>query len=96
VWYRFRGKAGVESRRVRCTGTGTNSAELMGTPLWGKRRALALLQFRDGKIAQHWWVWDTLGMLQRLGDGATVGRNGKTGPAMAPLAASVMLTLRHP
>ncbi len=55
---------------VRWTGHGKHDAELNGIPPTGKEihvEALSLLRFEDGKIAENWTVWDTLGMLQQIG-----------------------------
>jgi len=55
---------------VRWTGSGTHVAELNGIPPTGKKiavDAISIHQLRDGKIAESWEVWDTLGFLQQLG-----------------------------
>ena len=55
---------------VRWTGTGTHKTELMGIPPTGKSvhvSAVSILRIANGKIAEQWCVWDTLGMLQQLG-----------------------------
>ena len=55
---------------VRWTGHGTHSGEIMGLAPTGrsiKVDALTLLRIEDGKIAENWTLWDTLGMLQQLG-----------------------------
>ena len=55
---------------VRWTGSGTHVAELNGIPPTGKKiavDAISIHQLRDGKIAETWEVWDTLGFLQQLG-----------------------------
>ena len=55
---------------VRWTGTGEHVAELNGIPPTGKKvdvSAISIHRMRDGKIAETWQVWDTLGFLQQLG-----------------------------
>ena len=55
---------------VRWTATGTNDGELMGMPPNGKKvdlTGMSIFRFEDGKIAEGWSNWDTLGMLQQLG-----------------------------
>ena len=62
----------AESDKVatRLTFKGTHSGELMGIPPTGKQvtfTALAIDRLVDGKIADRWHLFDTLGMLQQLG-----------------------------
>ena len=55
---------------VRWIGSGTHVAEVNGIPATGKEiavDAISIHQLRDGKIAETWEVWDTLGFLQQLG-----------------------------
>jgi steroid delta-isomerase-like uncharacterized protein len=55
---------------VRWTGSGTHVGEVNGIPATGKPirvDAISIHQMRDGKIAETWEVWDTLGFLQQLG-----------------------------
>jgi steroid delta-isomerase-like uncharacterized protein len=55
---------------VRWIGTGTHVGEVNGIPPTGKEisvDAITVHQLRDGKIAETWEVWDTLGFLQQLG-----------------------------
>jgi len=55
---------------VRWTGSGTHSGEVNGIPPTGKKirvDAIAIHRMRDGKIAESWEVWDTLGFLQQIG-----------------------------
>ena len=55
---------------VRWTGTGEHVADLNGIPPTGKKvdvSAISIHHMRDGKIAETWQVWDTLGFLQQLG-----------------------------
>ena len=55
---------------TRFTGSGTQTAELNGIPPTGRRvsvQGIWVHRVRDGRIAESWNVWDTLGMLQQLG-----------------------------
>ncbi|MDH6199141.1 putative ester cyclase [Mycobacterium frederiksbergense] len=49
---------------------GDNTGEIMGQPPTGKHARINLTdttKIVDGKIAENWVTWDTLGMLQQLG-----------------------------
>jgi steroid delta-isomerase-like uncharacterized protein len=55
---------------VRWTGTGTHSGEINGIPASGNAievAALSVHRMQDGKIAETWTVWDTLGFMQQIG-----------------------------
>ena len=55
---------------VRWTGSGEHVAELNGIPATGNTFAISAIsihRMRDGKIAETWEVWDTLGLLQQIG-----------------------------
>jgi steroid delta-isomerase-like uncharacterized protein len=55
---------------TRWTGTGVHQTELMGVPATGRRirvEAISVMRIEDGKIAEHWCAWDTLGLLQQIG-----------------------------
>jgi steroid delta-isomerase-like uncharacterized protein len=55
---------------VRWTGTGEHVADVMGIPPTGKKidvSAISIHRMQDGKIAETWEVWDTLGFLQQIG-----------------------------
>lgn len=56
---------------VRWTGEGEHVGELNGMPATGRKvediSAISIHRLRDGKIAETWEVWDTLGFLQQLG-----------------------------
>lgn len=55
---------------VRWVGTGTHVAEVNGIPPTGRPvrvEAITIHRMREGKIAETWEVWDTLGFLQQLG-----------------------------
>ena len=55
---------------VRWTGSGTHVGEVNGVPATGKKvsvDAISIHRMADGKIAETWEVWDTLGFLQQLG-----------------------------
>ena len=55
---------------VRWTGTGTHVGEVNGIPPTGNKvrvDAISIHRMEDGKIAESWEVWDTLGFLQQVG-----------------------------
>jgi steroid delta-isomerase-like uncharacterized protein len=55
---------------VRWTGSGTHVGEVDGIPPTGKGirvDAISIHRMADGKIAETWEVWDTLGFLQQIG-----------------------------
>jgi len=55
---------------ARWTGTGTHHNDLAGIAPTGRSvnvAAIMIFRIADGKIAESWDVWDTLGMLQQLG-----------------------------
>ena len=55
---------------VRWTGSGTHVGEVNGIPPTGKSvsvEAISIHRMQNGKIAESWEVWDTLGFLQQLG-----------------------------
>ena len=54
----------------RWTATGTHQGPLMGIPPSGKRvrvTGITISRYASGKIAEEWFSYDTLGMLQQLG-----------------------------
>lgn len=55
---------------IRWTGRGTNYGDLPNIPATGRHSTvtgITIDRFEDGKIAESWTNWDTLGMLQNLG-----------------------------
>ena len=55
---------------VRWTGTGTHVGEVNGIPPTNNKvrvDAISIHRMHDGKIAETWEVWDTLGFLQQIG-----------------------------
>jgi steroid delta-isomerase-like uncharacterized protein len=55
---------------TRWTGTGTHDGELMGMPptgKWVEIGGITIDRIANGKIAETWTCWDTLGMMQQLG-----------------------------
>ena len=49
---------------------GTHQGELMGIPATGKAvdiTGAVIRRYADGKVAEHWEVFDQVGMLQQLG-----------------------------
>lgn len=54
----------------RWRATGTHQGELMGIPGTGKQATVTgvtIDRIEDGRIAENWNYWDTLGLLQQLG-----------------------------
>jgi steroid delta-isomerase-like uncharacterized protein len=54
---------------VRWTGTGTQQGELMGIPASGKYvtyTGMTIYRIADGKIAESWWAYDVMGLIQQL------------------------------
>lgn len=50
--------------------SGTHAGEFMGIPATDERGetvGIMVHRYEDGKIAEGWAVWDTLGLLQQLG-----------------------------
>ncbi|HMO00980.1 MAG TPA: ester cyclase [Miltoncostaeaceae bacterium] len=56
---------------ARATTTGTQQGEFMGIPATGRRIDVQLIDIMrfgaDGRVAEHWGVFDALGMMQQLG-----------------------------
>lgn len=55
---------------TRWSAKGTHQGELMGMPATGKETTvtgITIDRIVDGRIAESWTNWDTLGMLQQLG-----------------------------
>ena len=55
---------------IRWTARGTHKGELFGIAPTGKQATVSGItidRWADGKIAESWTNWDTLGMLQQLG-----------------------------
>jgi ketosteroid isomerase-like protein len=55
---------------VRWTGHAVHNNEIMGLAPTGREisvEAITILRVANGKIAENWTAWDTLGMLQQLG-----------------------------
>jgi predicted ester cyclase len=54
----------------RVTAYGTHEGELFGIPATGKQirmSSIGIWRIRDGKIVEHWYEADNLGVLQQLG-----------------------------
>ncbi len=54
---------------VRWTATGTQRGELMGIPASGKYATytgMTIYRIADGKIAESWWAYDAMGMVQQI------------------------------
>ena len=55
---------------TRWIGNGTHQGEYAGIPPTGQQATLAgvtIYRFEADKIAEAWWVYDSLGMMQQLG-----------------------------
>ncbi len=55
---------------TRWSARGTHRGELMGMPATGKQATvtgITIDKIENGRIAESWTNWDTLGMLQQLG-----------------------------
>lgn len=55
---------------ARTVTEGTHSGEFMGHPPTGRpfrANGIEMFRVRDGRVAEHWGVFDTLGMLWQLG-----------------------------
>ena len=55
---------------TRWSAKGTHQGELMGMPATGKQATvtgITIDRIADGRIAESWNNWDTLGMMQQLG-----------------------------
>jgi steroid delta-isomerase-like uncharacterized protein len=56
---------------VRWTGSGKHVGDVNGIPASGRAvgpvECIAIHRMTDGKIAETWEVWDTLGFLQQIG-----------------------------
>jgi steroid delta-isomerase-like uncharacterized protein len=55
---------------TRWSATGTHQGELLGIPATGKQASvtgITIDRIVNGKIAESWNNWDTLGLLQQLG-----------------------------
>ena len=55
---------------TRWTAKGTHQGELFGIAATGKQATvtgISIDRFSEGKIAEDWTNWDTLGLLQQLG-----------------------------
>lgn len=55
---------------IRSRLIGTNTGPFMGMPVTGKRvdvEGIDIVRMRDGRMAEHWGVFDAAGMMQQLG-----------------------------
>ena len=62
---------------TRWTGSGTHRGDLLGIAPTGKQVSIPgvwIHRIENGRIAESWNVWDTLGMLQQLGVVAELGQ----------------------
>ena len=59
-----------EKVAARTVWEGTHSGDLRGIPPTGKRIAISAFivdRIRDGKVVEHWSLFDQMGMMQQLG-----------------------------
>jgi steroid delta-isomerase-like uncharacterized protein len=62
--------AEADKLALRWTATGTHNGEFMGLPPTGNHMTvtgISFARFADGKFAEEWSVYDTLGMMEQLG-----------------------------
>jgi len=55
---------------IRWTATGTHKGDLFGIAATGKQATvtgITIDKYKDGKVAESWVNWDTLGLLQQIG-----------------------------
>jgi steroid delta-isomerase-like uncharacterized protein len=55
---------------VRWSTTSTHTGDLMGIPPSGKdagTTGLIIYRLENGKIVEHWCIWDFFGMMQKIG-----------------------------
>jgi steroid delta-isomerase-like uncharacterized protein len=65
---------------ARLTVTGTNQGEFQGMPPTGKQttvEGIDIVRLANGKFAEHWGVFDNLGLLQQLGVVPAPGQQGR-------------------
>jgi steroid delta-isomerase-like uncharacterized protein len=65
---------------TRWTARGTNTGELMGMPPTGKKATVTgidISRMANGKIAETWGNFDTLGLLQQIGAIPAPGQGGR-------------------
>ncbi|GAA3701656.1 ester cyclase [Arthrobacter ginkgonis] len=56
---------------VRTVLTGTHQGELMGVAPTGRTveiESIDIIRIEDGKVAEHWGITDSMGLMQQLGD----------------------------
>lgn len=54
---------------IRWTSTGTQQGDLMGIPASGRQvvyTGITIYRIADGKIAESWWAYDAMGLVQQL------------------------------
>jgi steroid delta-isomerase-like uncharacterized protein len=70
---------------TRFTATGTHKGDLAGIAPTGKRTTLTgttTFRVANGKLAEHWINWDTLGLLQQIGAVPTAAQATDTARAV--------------
>lgn len=61
---------GGEFVTIRWTGHAVHANDMIGVPATGREihvDAISVMRIEDDKIAEHWCVWDTAGMLRQIG-----------------------------
>ncbi len=64
---------------VRMRMSGTHQGDFMGIPPTGKRvtmQGIDIVRLEGGKLAEHWAIFDELGMMQQLGVIPAPGQSG--------------------
>lgn len=80
---------------TRWTATGTQEGELLGIPASGRQvmfDGITIYRLADGKVAETWWAYDALGVVQQITSGSAYSPVG-TWLVSAPTDAGRILML---